>query len=687
VGLILGIVLGDSRLPTRRIYAVDLAGSALGALGVLPAIRLLGVEQALVACCVLCAGGVAACLRPRRRTTWILLGTVCCGSLVAAAMPSKAFPIRLRTGSLLAKSVDVHGYGLEYVQWDPVARIEISRLPPMQAAQTDHPVLMGDHAAFGTRFKKMLTQNDQAFAYMVEYDGRRESLEGIERTIYAAAYEARAVESPRALVIGVGGGFDILTALRFDPRSVTGVEVNGATLDILRRVYADYCGPWVRDPRVALVEADGRHYLASTSESYDVIQLSGVDSYSGTAGAAHVFSENYLYTEEAFDLYLSRLSPQGILNLMRLEWQPPREMLRALVMAVAALRRAGVDEPSRHILVIGSKSGNYAAVLVKKTPFTPAEEQRLTSWASGNAFLRVAAAPSIQGTGDTMFQAFLSLRDARRERAFVAAYPFDIEPVTDDRPFFFNQTTWSQLISDDPLRRNAVPAMQLTVLVLLGAVGAAALVCIYLPLRLLARRSPQQRQAATTRHTTYFACIALGYLAIEMALLQRLGVFLGHPNYALSIVLAALLFSTGLGSLWSGTIVRALRGLHFTAYALSFLLLAIYAVVVPSLQRGLALPFGIRAAAAVAVVLPLGVLLGVFMPHGLERLKATAPALIPWAWGVNGIFSVLAPVASVAFSITWGASVLFVAAVPLYLAAAFAMTGVEEAAPSMPLSA
>lgn len=670
VGMILGIVLGDPRLPTRRIYGVDLVGSALGAVIVVPAIRHLGVERALVACCVLVALGMAAALRPRWRATWLALGATVMAAAVAAWAPSRVFPIRLRTGSLLAASVAQQGYGLEYVQWDPVARIEISRLPPLRAERTDFPVLMGDDPTFGTRFKRALTQNDHAFAYMIEYDGRRESLSGIDRTIYAAAYEVRAAARPRALVIGVGGGFDVLTALYYDPVRVTGVEVNGATLDILQRVYADYCGPWVRDPRVALVEDDGRHFLATSAESYDVIQLSGVDSYSGTAGAAHVFSENYLYTQEAFDLYLSRLSPQGVLNLMRLEWQPRREMLRALVMAVATLRRAGVEAPVRHLIVLSSRNGNYASILVKKTPFTPAEEARIGAWADANPFFAVAASPSTTVAPQNAFQLFLSLQDERQERVFVGAYPFDIRPATDDRPFFFNSTTWVHLVSRDPVRRQGLPAMQLTVLVLFAAVGVAAVGCVYVPLRLLAVRDPQQRRAATGRHATYFAGIALGYLAIEIALLQKLGLFLGHPNYALSVVLACLLLTTGLGALCADAIIGALRGIRFAAYALAFVLLGLYLWAFPRLGAGLALPFVARCLIVLAMVLPIGLLLGVFMPWGLDRLKETAPALVPWAWGINGIFSVLAPVASVAFAITWGSGALFLAAIPVYLAAA-----------------
>ena len=674
VGMLLGLVLGDPRLPTRRIYGVDLVGSALGAVVVVPAIRHLGVERALAACSLLVVAATVAALRPRRAATWTVAAAALVAGIAGLAAPASVFPVRFRSVSMLAASASPgsDGPGLEYMQWDPVARIEIARLPPLDPPTTDFPMLMGDHPVFTRRFTRVLTQNDHAFAYMIEYDGRPESLEGIDRTIYAAAYEVRAAPNPRALVIGVGGGFDVLTALRYDPARVTGVEVNGATLDILRRVYAEFCGPWVRDPRVTLVEDDGRHFLAARPDTYDVIQLSGVDSYSGTAGAAHVFSENYLYTQEAFDLYLSRLSPQGVLNLMRLEWRPPREMLRALVMVVASLRRAGVSDPSRHVVVLAARKWNYASILVKKTPFTPEEEARVRAWADANPFFMPAASPRANAGRENFFQLFLTLGDEARERAFVTVYPFEIGAATDDRPFFFNQTGWWQLFTDDPVGRRALPAMQITVLVMFAAVGLAAVLCVYLPLRLLATRDPEQRRAATFRKGAYFACIALGYLAIEIALLQKLGLFLGHPNYALSVVLASLLLATGLGALFSDRIIATLRGIRFAAYALGLVLVAVHLLVFPRLAGSLGLPFGVRTLLVLAMVLPIGALLGVFMPWGLDRLKVTAPSLVPWAWGVNGIFSVLAPIASVAFSITWGSGALFLAALPLYLAAVYA---------------
>ena len=666
-GLILGALLSDPRLPSRLVYGADLLGSALGAIVVIPAIRHFGVERSLALCAAVTLAGLLAAAWPRRAMTRALAAAAVAVIALAVARPDRVFPVKVRSGAPIVGMGSTDRYGIEYVQWDPVARIEISTIEPPHPDRSDYPLLIGDQPAFLARFKRVLTQNDYAFSYMVEYDGRPESLTGIGDTIYAAAYHASSVTRPRVAAIGVGGGFDLLTALYFDASRATGIEVNGATLDILRRVYADYFRSWVTDPRVTLVEDDGRHFLAASDERHDVIQLSGVDSYSGTPGAAHVFSENYLYTAEAFDLYLSRLSDEGILNMMRLEHIPPREMLRALITAVAALRRAGVAEPARHVIMLTSGKDNFTALLVKKTPFTREQEDKVRAWAAAARFFRLSASPGDNARRENLYQLFLSLADPVREHGFVRAYPYDVSPATDDRPFFFNYSFWSHLLARDA---RSWPPMQVTVILLMALVGAAAVVCVYLPMRFVA---DAERPAASWRATLYFAAIAVGYMAVEIALLQKFGVFLGHPNYALSVVLAALLLSTGAGALASRALVRALGRLRYAAYALAFVLLTAHVAVFPRLLHWVGLPFAVRAAIVFALVAPVGMLLGIFMPWGLDRLKETSPALAPWAWGINGIFSVLAPVVSVAFAMSWGSSALMLAAIPAYLAAAVAL--------------
>jgi spermidine synthase len=674
-GLILGLLLSDPRLPTRRLYAYDLLGSGLGALLVIPVITALGVEKGILLGAAVQLGAGLVLTPPRGRAAGLLLGAAVVSLTAGVVRPQSLFRLRYPTGSFLAEAEKApEPYRMETAVLDPVARIEVTRIPVPDPARHYYPCLIGTNPAFLSRFERVITQNNYAFTYAVRYDGNPASLQGIEETIYSAAYQVRAVPRPRVVIVGVGGGFDILNAVAFDASDITAVEINAATIDILKNRYRDYFRPWVEDPRLHLTLGEGRHYLATHPGPWDVLQLSGVDSYSGTSGAAHVFSENYLYTAEAFDLYLSRLSPQGVLNMMRLEFPQPREMLRALTSATAALRRAGVDRPADHIITVSATEGNFTAMLVKKTPFTLDEEARVAAWVSNNRFLSLTASPRRLGV-ESVYQGFLDLEDPARQAAFIAQYPFDVSPATDDRPFFFHYAFWWHLFPAQASVWAAVPTMELSVIMLLALVGTAAWACVHLPLRHLSRTGGGS--APRGRFGLYFAAIAVGYLAVEVALLQKFGLFLGHPNYALSVVLAALLVSTGVGSLISSTIVGRLGRVRYVTYLLAGVILLEYLLLFPRLASGIGLPFATRAALVTLLVAPVGVLLGAFLPSGLERLKVESPAMAPWAWGVNGIFSVLAPILSVALSMAWGIGALFLAAIPVYLVAGFALPDPE----------
>jgi len=672
-GLILGALLAAPGLPTRRIYCFDLVGSALGAAAVVPAIAHLGVEWSLLLACALLWGAALLLATPRGRPARLLAAGAAVMLALGVVFPSRMFDMVYPAGSMLGENRRLGPpYGLEYTQWDPVARIEVSRIPPPAPERITYPSLVGTNPAFLSRFERILTQNNFAFTFAVRYDGSVSSLRGIEETIYAAAYEASSVRRPRVAIVGVGGGFDVLTALRYDAAQVTAVEINQATVDILRDVYRAYFQAWVSDPRVDIVVGEGRHELARRAARYDVLQLSGVDSYSGTAGAAHVFSENYLYTAEAFDLCLSRLTEQGILNMMRLEQVPPRDMLRAAVSATAALRRAGVGRPEQHVVMIAAKPiPNFTALLVKRTPFLPAEIERVERWAETSPYFEVVAAPGRNADKKNNYSRFLRLGDERREAQFVASAPFDIRPVDDDRPFFFHFSYWRHLFSRDPLILYFPPVMERSVLVLLAVVGLAAVGCIWAPLRHLRRDAVAPR--GVRRYGLFFACTALGYMAVEIALLQKFGLLLGHPNHALSFVLAALLLTTGIGSLLCRQIVARLGGRRFVSYVLALVVLAEYALALPRLSALVTASFATRSAVVFALVAPLGVLLGTFLPSALEQLKADSAPWLPWAWGVNGIFSVLGPILSVAFSMTWGINALLLSAVPVYLLAGLAL--------------
>jgi spermidine synthase len=676
-GVILGALLSDDRLPTRRIYFFDLMGSALGALVVLPLFRYLNVETMIVSVSLLLALGAAALLQPVTRA----LRGLCVLTVVALSIGlyerNEILAIYYPDGSMLAATRDPRTKTvLEYIEWDPVARIEVSSIPGRAPDPLVYPSLFGENATFLKRFRKLLTQNNFAFTTGVDYDGTPESLVGIEETIYASGYYATLMPRPKVAVIGVGGGFDILTGLRFDASRITGIEINAATLNIVRNVFKDYFRHWVSDPRVTLVNAEGRHYLSITPETYDIIQLSGVDSYSGTPGAAYVFSENYLYTAEAFDLYLSRLSEHGVLNMMRLEHMPAREMLRALTTAVGALRRRGVTEPRKHIVMLTEHTGYFTALLVKRNPFTDAEIEKLRAWSSQRPSFGISFEPASSRTEiRNAYQEFMSFGDERSERRYIANYPFAIDPATDDRPFFFNFSFWWHLVpgkplfAEQPANWTVVPVLQLSLVVLAATVSVVMIAAIFLPLRFLFRRGlPTEGKS---RIGLYCAGAALGYLAVEVALMQLFGLFLGHPNYSISVVLATLLLSSGLGSLWARAILARLGNVRFVAYLFSAMIFAEYFLVFPRLSSILGLPFLARGLIAAVLVLPIGICLGVFLPTILEAMKRQSPHLVPWAWGVNGIFSVLAPLIAVAVATTFGITALLLSSVPVYLMVAF----------------
>jgi hypothetical protein len=670
-GLILGLLLSAPDLPARTIYGFDLAGSALGAAAVIASVSWLGVENSLLGACTLLVGGCG--LLVSRWTRASVTAGAAAVLVLAVGFSARAglFRMRYPPGSVLAATQDPQsGFVLEHVAWDPIARIEVTRIPPPLPETVQWPFLVGRHPGLLPRFERVLTQNNNAFTYAPRYEGDPASLAGLEQTLYAAAYEARTVAAPRVLVIGVGGGIDMLTALHLGAGSVTGVEVNAATTRILRKTYREYFQAWVDDPRVRLVDAEGRNFLVRTPEPFDLIQLSGVDSVSGIPGAAHVFSENYLYTAEAFDLYLARLPPAGILSVMRQEWKPPREMLRVLALAVGALRRAGVADPAEHVVMVAANNDLFSSLLVKRTPFTPDEVQRIDRWASASPFFHLAAAPQLNRARQNAYQVFLTLGGEGAEHGFQELYPFDIRPPRDARPFFFKHSRWAHLLDRDPAVAASVPVMELGLLLLIAVGSLAVLACVYLPLRLLAAEG--LRSDGALRHAAFFGAIAIGYMAVEMALLQKFGLLLGHPNYSLSVVLASLLLSSGLGAMFSGPLLRLMGGLRFAGYVLAGVVLAEYALVFPLLPGLMGRGFGLRAALVFALVLPVGALLGIYFPTGLQRLKSGREGFVPWAWGVNGIFSVLAPILAVAFSTTWGVDALLLAAVPVYLLAGLA---------------
>jgi len=629
------------------LYAADLAGAGAGALLAVPLLDAVSAPSALVVSAAVAAaasalfaiGPDAASSRGDRRA-----GSLLAAGLLAVALLGETTPM-LR----LDFAKDRLQEDLLLDRWNALARVTV--------APRGTPNWGTSERYKGPRPETLWLKIDsEAGTPITRWDGDPAKVDALRYDITAFAYHMR--PGGRALVIGPGGGRDVLTALIMGARAVTAIEINPAIVDAVRVDFGDYAGHLYDDPRVDVVVAEGREHLRRTAERYDVIQASLIDTWAASAAGAYVFSEANLYTREAFGEYVERLTDSGILTVSRWHFKDlPTETLRITALATRALLDRGVADPSAHILLVKRTTWDWAhrlseprdgigTLLVKRTPFSREEVAHARQVAETLDF-QVLVAPG--GGGDPLFERLVSSRDPEE---FAKTYPVDVSPPTDERPFFFYMLRLRDLprwVGGAPFEqgvlRNNVRAV-FVLFALLVIVLALSLAFLLAPLRRAARGAPPASALM------YFAAIGLGFILVEIPLIQRLILYLGHPLYALSVVLAGLLVGAGAGSLLSARLTIA--GARRALLAL-LVLVALATVGMPRLLAAtLGAPGAARVALSLALLLPLGLAAGTPFPLGVRLLGAAGARWVPWMWAVNGAFSVLASVLAMVLAMSFG---------------------------------
>jgi hypothetical protein len=618
-----------------RVYAFDLGGAGIGALGVVPLLWLVDAPTLIVALGLV--GAVAALLfagpAPLERRMAVALAAVAAVLVILSAttslyrLPGPFDSVRQATAE----------------HWTPISRVVA--YPPGKGGgdaivSYDQDVAPVPTHRPGTPLPdwRSLGLGPQSIGYELSGPGD-------------------------ALVIGGGGGRDVYNALSSGQRHVDVIELNREIRDMVDGELAAYSGRPFSLPRVSVAIGDGRSTLAARDTRYDQIHIGFTNTLTAGSGQAYALSENNLYTVEAFDEYFDHLRPGGILSVSRLYRFAGDEVLRATVLALTALRDRGVSDPERHVIVMLGRdtlASFYGTVLVRLEPFTAAEVAKVRRLAARRTRGLVYA------PGGPYRREWRGLAAASSPDKFCRDYPLDVCAPTDDRPFFLNPVRLADLGRPLPANSPFISRTPFVVLlVALGILAALSVVAFLLPL-LLDRRGARP----PLRELSYFAAIGLGFLAFEIVLIQRFVLFLGFPTYALSVVLFALLLFTGLGSLLSERLRERRTGL-FAALALVTVLIAIAAFALQPLLRGLIdLPFAARVAIAIVLLAPAGLLMGVAMPVGLKRLAGLHPAGVPWAWGINGVTSVLGSVLTIFVALNWGFTVATLLAAACYAAAA-----------------
>jgi hypothetical protein len=665
-GLLFSVLFARSSNHISQLYGADLAGGATACLVVVPLLNFIGAPNALLlaSACMAVAAALWTDQIKLRRAAYALATVFVL--LLAANYSGKIIDV------IYAKGVYRDPKWIEYARWNAISRIEVS-------TQLGGRYVVIDADATTAIMNVDPARWEQNGAATPMGTGLPET-QGFnwKKSLMSAAPSVANVLRPRGdfAIIGPGGGVDVMRAIANGSPNVTGIEINPTIANsVMRGRYADYSFHLYDQPQVHIHVQDGRSYIRSSHEKYDVVQMTLVDTWASTAAGAFALSENNLYTIEAFREYFDHLKPDGMIAITRWEFKQPREALRVVSQGIEALHQVGVADPRQHFVLIAdgglNEDGRPVLVLAKKTPFTAAEFAAVAAHVRENPNL-FWLNPTSEFAGSQPLppaaSAFRNLIESNDPARFAQSYAYNVSPVSDSAPFFFF-TLKTRHVLENILAgtgrgmdwRINLGVVVLGMLLIISIV--AVLAFLILPLALHRHREGDSHKTGILA-LLYFITVGFGFILVEISLIQRFVLFLGHPTYALTVVVFLLLLSSGAGSVaarrWvnTGSKILLLLGLISA-------LIVIHVVLLPwLLSAAVGLPFAIKLLLSGIVLAPLGFLMGMPFPTGLRLVKT-----VEWAWALNAAASVMGSVMAMIIAIHFGLTVTLLCAAAAYLLA------------------
>ncbi len=669
VGVMIAALFGRRSDQIGRLYFADLLGAGLACAVVVPLISSSGPPAIVfLAGVVLALTGLRVSLRSRSRL----------------AIPAAALAALLGLGVLAPDVL-------------PDLRVDDDKADPSEADTSRwSPVFRVDVVPFFNR--QLLNHDGLPGSVILRWDGDLTSLADLEfeRDPRSLPFDTLGQPPESVMIIGAAGGHEVLASLAYDADQIDAIELNPATHDLVTGKYAEFSGRFFEQPGVSYIKDDGRAYLARSDDSYDLIWYPAPDSYAASnvaASGAFVLSESYLYTSETIDETLDHLSPTGILAAQFGELRYDERANRTARYAGTvrhALAERGIDDAASHVLVASTAdpfnaSLRYSTVLVKETPFTAAEVERFSGFATSKPDTRVEHLPG--QTLDNSVSQVLSLPDGELDDWY-SSYEYDVTPIEDDGPFFWHFARFRDVIGDigdsiDPSFVDPEDAVGERVLLLLLVIatlfGAVFLLLPFVSVREVWSVLPRKSTSAL-----YFAALGMGFMFFEITLIQKLVLFLGYPTYSLTVTLASILIFTGVGALLSERFASRPRAATRRLLPALVALTAFYLFALPAITDALLTwPLAARVVVAFVVLAPLGVCLGMFMPLGIgtvARLSAHPREYVAWGWAVNGFASVVGAVLTTIIAMTFGFNVVLVIGLAVYLGALAALRSLAAGA-------
>lgn len=656
-GIIVATLLGRAGDRVGRLYFADLVGAGLACLAAIPLITRLGPpEVIMLGALVFAVVGLVFLPRRRRAVTGgavalvVLLGLLGTG---VVTLPD----VRTEETKLKADHAD-------FSEWGPVFRVDALPVPG------DAHILLHD-GTFGSGFYK--------------YDGNPKGLTRYDSDPRSLPFRTLRNPPDHTLIIGSAGGNEILAALHFGSKRTEGVELNPVTVSLLTDHFRDYTGNLPEQPGVSIHQGDGRSFLVTSDDRYDLLWYVAPDSYAANNAAssgAFVLSESYLYTSDMIAESLRHLTDDGImvvqfgeLDFVGNAARTPRYVMTAR----QAFADLGIARPERHMIVsafITNKSGDLATIILKRTPFTPTEVKRYIG-----AVADVPLATNVYAPGeptDHIASRLASATSNAEAEKLADAYPRRIGAISDDAPFFWHFAGFGDVLRHilEPLDASNPEQVigERVLLLLLGIAVVYAAVFLLAPFVFVRRQwkaLPAKRVSAV-----YFAALGLGFMFFEITMIQKLVRFLGYPTYSLTVTLASVLVFTGLGALASKRFAARSGRAITVVFAVLCMLTLFYLLGLDDLTDSLlSASLGARILVTLLVLAPLGLCLGMFMPLGLELvagLSEHADEYVAWSWAVNGFCSVIGSVLTTILAMTFGFTTVQLLALVVYAIAVLA---------------
>lgn len=654
-GKIVSLCLTRSGMPVGKVYAADLIGASIGCLAAIVMMQEMDAPSAvLIVAAAIVANGLMFFPRKGGKLASLVVAVaalLAVGGVVNASMKDR--PIY----PYWTKGFDLPRRDINFEQWNAISRITVS--PGLEKLSA---YLWGPSPRLPKELKsdyQYLRVDGAAGTPIMKFDGKNwGSVKLLEYDLTNLAHFLPNINS--FAIIGAGGGRDLLSALYFKAKRVVALDINSIQVKLLKEIpeFRGYTNLW-NQPGVDVINSEARSWLTQNTEKFDGIQMSMIDTWVSSAAGAFSLTENSLYTVDAWKVFLRRLNDNGVLTVSR--WHRPdgacNDLCRLATITATALQQMGEKDPHKNVFI--AHTGAVVTFIVGRHQLTKAQLDALHA-ASKRLDYKILASPRMEPSDKTL-RAILHSHSADDITRAIADLPFDVSPSTDNRPFFFNQARiwkpWDVIKQAregsmflQNVRGHAVATVNLYIIILFS-IFASALVLV-LPFRKALAHAPKKFLRAGT---VYFALIGLGFMFVEITLMQMMSMFLGHPVYGLGIVLFSMILSSGIGSFISESFpLNTKQRLVAWSLAVAAYIALLAASVTPLMETFIEEGFAVRAAVCLALIFPCGIMMGFAFPTGMKLTDKVSDRLTPWFWGINGAMGVVASAVAMVISIGLG---------------------------------